>query len=220
MFTIHIQLDIEKDAWNWWHACNKISHGVDWKKRINSSWHSKLVGRTQAEAYNFLIPYLKNFYDGIDINIYIKKFQIDFDTKKESLFQTMERVTKRSIYRNDFTCYITSFPRYPYKYPEGFVWISYKEKTDNQLLTFIHELLHFQFFAYYGEQVWNVLGAEKHARLKEAMTVIINDEFSNITESKDKGYDMDKDLRVELLSLWRENRDMEKFIEGAIKILK
>lgn len=56
---IIIKQSIEKDAWNWWHACNKISYGEDWSQRINKKLQNQLVDKTKKQAFNFLIPYLK-----------------------------------------------------------------------------------------------------------------------------------------------------------------
>lgn len=58
MSNITIKLDPKKDAWNWWEACNKVSHGVDWKMSIDSDLREKIVGKTQDEAFSFLIPLL------------------------------------------------------------------------------------------------------------------------------------------------------------------
>ena len=62
MFKIIVKQDIEKDAWNWWNACNKSSYGVDWKQSVDKAVQTKLVGKTRRQAFVFLIPYLKNLY--------------------------------------------------------------------------------------------------------------------------------------------------------------
>ncbi|MDP3900399.1 MAG: hypothetical protein Q8Q23_04950 [bacterium] len=220
MPKIKIKFEINRDAWNWWHACNKVSYGNDWKKFIDKDVADKLHGKTQEQAYKFLIPYLNSIYSDIDTKKLIKTIQEGFQQKQAELFQIMEQVTKHKIYRDDFTCFLTSFPRFPYNYEKGYIWISYKRPIENLLLTFIHELLHFQYFKYYGERIWGELGQEKHGELKEAMTIIINDEFSHVTNIKDNGYEIHQDLRKKLIKLWRKSCDMDIFIEDAIKILK
>ena len=220
MHKIVVKLDIEKDAWNWWHACNKVSYGVDWKMRIDEKLRNKIFGKTQKDAYAFLIPFLDEYYLKVPAIGHIKEIQDGFNKNSEKIFQRMEKVTNRPIYRENFTCFITSFPRFPYNYEEGYVWISNKKPLDSQIAIFIHELLHFQYFAYFGEKIWNELGQEAHAELKEAMTVILNEEFSDITSEKDKGYEIHRELRGRLLNLWRQERNMDNFIEKAVLLLK
>lgn len=220
MPIITIKFDLCKDAWNWWEACNKISHNVDWKMYIAPELRELIVGRKEEEAYNLILPHLKKVYQNIDIDLFIKNLQEGFDQKSAKMFQRMKELTKRPIYRDDFTCFITSFPRFPYIYDKGYIWLSYKRPLDYQLQIFIHELLHFQYFAYYGERVWDALGKEKHATLKEAMTVILDDEFKDIISTPDEGYKEDEKVREKLLHIWRETRDMDLFIDKAIELLR
>ncbi len=109
MFTINIKLDLEKDAWNWWEACNKVSHGVDWKQKISDELREKITDKSKEEAFIFLLPYLRELYSTMEIQKYIEEMQIGFGQVKDKLFDRMERVTNRPIYRNDFTCFLTSF---------------------------------------------------------------------------------------------------------------
>jgi len=220
MPKITIKLDIKKDAWNWWDACNKISHGVDWKTKISGDVRKKIVGKPQKQAYSFLWLHLKLMHKQENLKARIHYLQQGFNRKQADLFATMERLTKHKIYRNDFTCFLTTFPRFPYNYEKGYVWISYKRDIDFQLAIFIHELLHFQFFAYYGEKVWNAVGREKYQYLKEAMTVILNDEFKYVTPIKDNGYEIHRALREKLKKIWRKTKDFDAFIDKGIKITK
>ena len=59
MRTIRIKLNIEKDIWNWWEACNKVSHGVDWKRKIPKKLREKVVGKDFEEAFNLMKLYLE-----------------------------------------------------------------------------------------------------------------------------------------------------------------
>lgn len=217
--TIKIEQNIEKDAWNWWDACNKTSHGVDWKIKIDADLREKITGKTWDEAYIFLKPHLDKLHTELNISEYVKNIQRDFDQNKDALFARMEEVTGHPICRQDFTCFPTTFPRFPYNYDKGYVWISSRQPIGFQLSVFIHELLHFQYFAYFGEKVWDTLEEKGHATLKEAMTVIINDEFKNLTSEEDEGYEIHQELRPQLLTLWRSDKNMDRFIDSAIKLM-
>lgn len=217
---IIIKLDLEKDAWNWWNGCNKISHGVDWKTKINSNLRKEIVGKTQKDAYSFLIPYLENIYKNLNIDSYINDIQKGFSKNQSKIFERMHKVTNRPIYRDTFICFLTSFPRFPYNYEKGYIWISNKRPLDFQISVFIHELLHFQYFAYFGEKVWDELGPDMHEGIKEAMTIILNEEFKDITPVSHEGYEIYRDLSKKLLEIWGKTENMDKFIEKTIKELK
>ena len=220
MKTITIKLDLSKDAWNWWEACNKTSHGVNWREKISNELQEKIVGKNQQTAFDFLIPYLENYYKDKNIEIFIKTLQIEFNNKKNKLFEIMERITANKIYRDDFTCFITSFPRFPYDYKEGYIWLSSKRPADYQLSIFIHELLHFQFFAYYDEDIWSLVTPEQFARIKESVTVILNDEFEEITTVQDDGYEIDRNVRSKLLPEWRKHKNFKELLNFAVKRIK
>ncbi|MCF7820094.1 MAG: hypothetical protein K9M44_01330 [Candidatus Pacebacteria bacterium] len=220
MLKIKIKLDLEKDAWNWWDACNKISNGVDWKNRIEENLQKKIVNKTKKQAFNFLLPYLQRYYYSKNIQLYINDIQKGFTNYSNKIFLRTQKITGKPILQKNFTLFLTSFPRLPYVYDKGYIWISDKKTLPYQLEIFIHELLHFQYFQYFGEGVWNKLGAKGHADIKEAMTVIINEEFSDITHVKDEGYEIHKNLRKKLLEIWLSCKNMDEFMNQAILYYK
>ncbi|NCD00718.1 hypothetical protein EOL94_01350 [bacterium] len=213
---IKIKLDLEKDAWNWWEACNKTSNGVNWKTRINKQLQEEIVGKTQEEAFNFLIPYLEKYYSDKNVDVYIKKIENYFNSVENEIFSRMKKITNRDICSENFTLFLTSFPRFPYDYNNSYIWISDRKDKYNQLSIFIHELLHFQYFEYFGEKIWDELGRDAHAEIREAMTVILNDEFYDITNIEDEGYEIHRSLRLDLLKIWRSSKNMDVFIDNII----
>ncbi len=220
MPNITIKFDLVEDAINWWEAGNKISHGVVWKDLMKPELQDRIVGKTKEEALEFLFLYLGDYYKNRNLEDYTKEIQAGFDSIKDSLFSRMESVTGHPIYRSDFTLFITSFNRFPYNYDQGYVWISDRGDIDKQVGIFIHELLHFQYFAYFGERIWKELGPKLHGEIKEAMTVILNEEFKDITSVRDKGYLIHREMRDNLLKIWQKERNMERFIEQTIKFYK
>jgi len=218
---IFVKLDLNRDMWNWWDACNRKSHGVDWKMRIEPKLRNKIVGKNQKEVYKFLKPYLTTIYrENQYFKDHIDRTQSGFDSKQDEIFKTMEQITKHPICHKEIICFLTTFPRFPYNFGKGYIWLSSKKPFDYQVSIFIHELLHFQFMAYYGERVWNEIGEEKYQCLKEGMTIILNDEFADLTKEKDEGYLIYRDFSQKLLRLWREKRDFDFLIEKGTQILK
>lgn len=51
------------------------------------------------------------------------------------------------------------------------------------------------------------------------MTVILNEEFSDITPEKDDGYVIYQELSKKLLNVWLRTKNMDKFIDEAIDLL-
>ncbi|MBI2474982.1 hypothetical protein HYV69_00990 [Candidatus Uhrbacteria bacterium] len=219
MSKIIVKQNIEKDAWNWWSACNKISYGTDWKQRIDEKIRSKLVGKTRKQAFRFLVPFLKNLYKKENIIQKKKEIQNIFNQHQEEIFFRMRKVTGKKIYRKDFVCYLTTFPRAPYFYSHGYVWLPMIWPRETYVRTFIHELLHFQTYAYWQTRCLKKLTSYEFEDLKEALTIVLNEEFIDLIIWPDKGYKIHKSLRNKLLKFWRVNRNFEKLINHGVTII-
>lgn len=211
-------IDITKDAWNWWRACNKVSYGVNWKERIDKNLQNKIVGKSQKKALLFLIPYLKNYYKKIKIEKRLAEVENIFKRNNDAIFERMEKITGRKIYRNDFKIFLTTFERAPYKYPEGYVWLPIVWPKESYIRTFVHELLHFQTYAYWQKAGLKKLKNEEFENLKEALAVVLNEEFLDIIKWRDNGYKVHQHLRKELLKFWKRNKNFDKLVKFGINI--
>ncbi len=100
MVHIKIKRDIRKDAWNWWEACNKISYGTDWKKRVPQKIWKKIYGKTFSEACVFLLPYLRQHYKKHDkeLRMIHKETSSLFTQYGQTAFALMEDVTGHPLY--------------------------------------------------------------------------------------------------------------------------
>lgn len=215
MAQIEIKIDINQDAWNWWQACNKISHGVDWKQRIEEPLRFELAGKDQNEANAILLPYLERYYTDHQAELQTKLAEAQrlFDIQSPQAFKLMEKVTNKPIYRDSFTCFLTTFPRCPYSLEEGYVWLCALWPAKCYLGTFLHELLHFQFLHYYARiPELGYLTSAQIDFLKEALTVILNDVFLPFMCQNDKGYEIHQELRAELKRFWEQNKDFYALI--------
>ncbi|MBI4438267.1 hypothetical protein HY631_04950 [Candidatus Uhrbacteria bacterium] len=224
MAQIEIKMDINQDAWNWWEACNKVSHGVDWKQRIEGPLRLALAGKDRSTANVVLLPYLDQYYADHknELQTKLTEAQNLFAAQAPHALELMARVTGNPIYRDSFTCFLTTFPRCPYSLEKGWVWLCALWPAKCYLGTFLHELQHFQFLHYYAHlPELSHLSAKQIDFLKEALTVILNDEFLPFMCEKDKGYDMHQELRHELETFWEKEKDFYALILfGAGRLMK
>lgn len=218
MPKITAKQNIKKDAWNWWDACHKISYGIDWKQHIDGKLQDKIIDKTRKQAFNFLIPYLKNLYKKKDINQKKKELQNILDQYQVEIFSRIRKVTGKKVYRKNFTCFLTTFPRAPYNYHRGYIWLPIIRPKETFIRTFVHELLHFQTYAYWQNRCLKKLTEEEFENLKESLTIILNEEFMDLIKWPDKGYPIHENLREALLKFWRINRNFDELVNYGIKI--
>lgn len=223
-FTIQVRLDIEKDAWNYRSAFNKNTHSTKRKEQVEKTTSinlQQLQGMKQEDAYPFLREYLESFRKDHkdEVNKKMADMQNACDAHKDSIFARMEQLTKHPIYRNDFTIFLTSLNRWPYNIKLGQTWSNIYRSWI--LRAFIHELLHFQTITYYKEYIISKLGSEMMFEdLKEALTFLLNYEFSNIIENPDSWYPQHQELRKKLEEYRvSSDKDFDKLIEHWCNIL-
>ncbi|MDD4289897.1 MAG: hypothetical protein PHH83_01315 [Patescibacteria group bacterium] len=217
--NVGVKINTKKDAWNFWDACNKVSHGVDWKTRIDENVSKNIIGKSRKESYKFLIPYLKNYYkENKDILVKLQnQTQNIFNEKADFLFEKMQKITKRKLYRKCFTCFLTTFPRCAYDYKSGYIWFYINLSAEKCTDVFLHELLHFQFIKYFRDKI--DLDDRQFEFLKESLTVILNSEFNDLMYGEDRGYEIHQELRSKLSDYWTKTKDFDKLIDYGIKIL-
>lgn len=213
--------DLEKDAWNWYDACNKTGHGVDWKQRIDDSIAANIVGKTRGKAFDFLLPYLDEKWKsdgscGLGEQFIRERFEANF----ELACRKLETITGKSLYRNDFTIYLTTFPRGPYDYENGAFWLCVY--WINPIANFMHEMLHFQFIHYWRENESSKisqLSNEDFEVLKESLTVVLDNELIPLIEKADRGYEIHQELRNKLHDFWISNKDFAALIDYGVECI-
>lgn len=216
---VTVKINAHEDAVNWYRACNGGTRfGIDWKSRISTSLQKKIVGKTQAQAFRFLRPYLKKLYTQNNIKQKRDELQKLFDQEQDRIAERMERATGRKICRKDFTIFLTTFPRCPYNPQKGIIWSYTERNIVYSIVSFVHELNHFQVLRYFKKQMRMKLAEAQFEDLKEALTVINNDAFKGIFLVPVQGYPIHKDLRADLLRYWRRNKNFEKLIAYGMKI--
>lgn len=213
--------DFERDARNWWEANNQLSYGYDFGKRCPPKIRKEIKGKKWPEVKNYIKKIIKGKYKEyskwkINYEEYIKPYE-------EQIIKRLEKIHNRKLPVERIYIYYTSFPRSPYGGGKKIFWIQeyrYKKNKKNILLTLTHELMHLFFHKYY----WNTckkqgLTNNQTHDIKEAFSVLINEEFKDI-KLKDRGYDSHRKLRNYILKEWKKNKNFEKVLQLTIKYYK
>jgi hypothetical protein len=217
--TFRIVKDIQKDAWNWWEACNKSSHGMDWKTKAPQDALINIEGKTQEVANEFLIPYLEAKYkeESDSLESFMKKSVKIFDQQGDEACALIEEKMGKPLYRKDFTFIITTFPRGPYNIENGTIWVY--PKWSNPMGTFLHELCHFQFIYHWRNRNDSPVASLTYSQfdyLKESLTIILDEDFYPFIERPDKGYQIHQDFRVELKEHWKKYGNFDELVNFGV----
>jgi len=220
-YKYKVKLDIKQDADNWYTGCTRASlHGIDFTERAPKEIIEKIRGMNEKEAFKFLIPYLKEKYitEKDEIDKYITYVKNEYSQKFNKGCQKVVNILGKPIYRNDFTTFISTFPRGPYNYEHGYTWqpVGWLDPIRG----FLHELMHFQFIHYYRnnpDSAVSKLSNEQFEYLKESLTIILNKDFVPLISMSDKGYEKHKNFRQELKLFWESNKNFDELVEFGLK---
>jgi len=217
-YSYTINFDINLDAWNWYSACNGVGFGVDWKQGIDSHVAENIVGKTESEAYEFLVPYIKRLCNDNNTKrgeAFIRqRFEDDFANACTAL----EKITGKPLYRNDFCVRLTTFPRGPYNYEKGEFWLPIQ--WTNPIANFMHEVLHFQTIHYWRNNPTTTMSRQSDddfETLKEALTVVLDDSLVPPLEKPDVGYAIHGELRAVLHKHWQATHDFSDLIDFGVE---
>jgi len=221
MQSIAIKVNFEKDLWNWIQAIQKgQSHGISWSQWIpDAVVKEKIKGKEKKEVAEILRLFLEEKYATEEklFTDYAEHLEIVLCQISDRIFALLEKMTEKPVYRNEFTGFVTTFPRGPYSTKSGYIWFIYGKGDEWQIKACIHELLHMQFEHYYKEKLRKQINEKQFDFLRESMTVILNEEFREITQEIDKGYPIHQEFRKRLLVLWKQRQNFQEFIENAVK---
>jgi len=220
MQSIAVKVNFEKDLWNWTQAIQKgQSHGISWAQWIPNVVKKRIEGKGTEEVTETLRLFLKEKYAAEEklFTNYAEHLEMVLCQVSSRIFALLEKVIEKPIYRNEFTGFVTTFPRGPYSTKSGYIWFIYGKSDEWQIKAYIHELLHMQFEHYYKEKLRKKINEEQLDFLRESMTVILNEEFREITREIDKGYPIHQEFRKHLLTLWRQRQNFQEFVENAAK---
>lgn len=156
------------------------------------------------------------------MNDFIKIAREEFSNKYKPACQILENITMRPMVSDKFTFYITTFPRMPYFLDtfEIFMFSSTREFWGMPIDGFLHEGLHFQFTHYWKDRPDIVdLDDSQFDYIKEALTVVLDEDLKPILSVPDKGYESQKEYRKLLSKYWKKYHNFNSLVDYAIQHL-
>ncbi len=227
--SYEIIYNLDRDVWNWFYGTNYSDNWRQLTDQADLVVVKKITGlESEAAAKPILRPHLqaKQQDNGSQLNQFLKVAQAEFEEKFDAACQVLEKITGRSMVDGKFTFFVTTFPRMTVFFDERIIFMY--AKIDEELWGypidgFLHEGLHFQFDHYWRQDpaspVYQLLD-DDYFKLKESLTVILDDELKPIITLPDSSYSEFADLRSVLHQHWRQHHDFEQLVELGLAQLK
>ena len=189
MTKLIFKFDKEKDLYNIWETCNKSSAWFDHKKFVSPMFLEICEGKEFSECKKELKKLRSKMYNSGTIEIFVEAMQKAWNKINDKYFKKLEKIMKKPICYKQFTCFPTTITRSPYDLKE-YKWfmVSFFHGIIQAMVTCAHELMHLQFHKTYWDEVEKELGHDDTDHLKEALTVLLNLEFSDILFGFDRIY--------------------------------
>ncbi len=220
MPIVEFKFDKDRDIWNYWDSANKKSQFLDFSKFIPADLLRLIKGKSQKESYKIIEEILFNIHNSYLIKVYLNSVSEAWKSIEKEYFKRLSKLTKQSICSKKFIAYITTTARCPYNKDEKWFMINFFSSIPHTLRTIAHEIMHFQFYKYYFDDVEKEIEKEKTEDLKEALTVLLNLEFKDLWFIEDKGYKKHEKLRKFIEKEWKKEPDFEVLLDKCINYLK
>ncbi len=222
---IIFQFNREEDLKNIWETCNlkSKSYGYDFKKSVTKNILRLCEGKKYEAIKLQLKKSLEDIHKNILCNEIVSSFNNGWKKIEEEYFKRLKKIIKEKIYFKKIDAYLTTAGRCPY-YPDQktpHFFVSFFANIPWAMQTAGHEIMHIYF---HNSKYWKIsereLGIEKAHNLKEALTVLLNLEFSDLWTKEDRGYDSHTKLRKFISNSWKKEKDFDKLVNNSIKWIK
>lgn len=160
---------------------------------------------TEETIGGFINSYLQE--NNISTLESINQYEAEWREVADEYHQRAEAIFEIKL-PEEITVYLTINNRCPYNIAENLFYASFP--SESVRLTIMHELWHFYTWYGLGVDQEEKLGKETYNDLKEALTVLLNEECADLMPEgiRDNGYPQHSELRTEIQKLWTEKRDI------------
>jgi hypothetical protein len=220
------KFDKEKDAFNIFRTCNNPKwYGEDFTKSRDIT--KKTINICKGKKFNNckkeLIKEREKIYASGFMEIYANALNLSWKKIEKEYFNRLEKITKRKFPHKKVSAYLTTI---------GMCWyqsnpkapnfdVNYFSSINNCLLTAGHELMHIHLHnTDWWKKVEKNIGYNKTHDLKEALTVLLNLEFSDLWIFIEFGYPNHIRLREFISKEWVKEKDFDKLTDNCIKWIK
>ena len=233
MVELKFKIDKEDDINLWLKFINNSnkanSFGRDRLSNLPKDFLDKVIDKPESEQREIISNYIEQYYT----EKHLIKFKVEsFNKVKENLDKIIERLEKlhnRKLPVNKIIVKYETFTCCPYMWRGkesdwfGLYFATYVLDQDSQILVFCHEVMHLFFHYYYFDYCLEKgLNEKQTMDLKEAVTVLLNYELTDIIDKKDYGHPSHKQLRIQLVEIWNsmEEKDFQLLLDKAIDNMK
>lgn len=197
----------EKDVW-----CI-LNYG---KGSLNSSQQTKQYQElVNLYGENPKVEIVSKFIDNYLVNNYIdvQKNTLQHQTDWNNVAQQYQKRAESIfgvVLPKDVTAYLTINNRSPYSIQED--WFFVNAGGFSSIKTVMHELWHFYTWYKYGFVWEQKIGKQKYNDIKEALTVLLNEECKDLLPEGviDSGYPQHQELRRKIVDIWNKEKNMDK----------
>ena len=227
MAKVVFETNIKEDVKNLIGAVGATNRGGrDFSKDIDPEIIKIVKSNSKKKAFALVMKRTSKFYKKNHklIKLTLKQFEETWKLVEKGFFKRLAKVTKKPVCSKKFTACLTTAGRCPYWHEKFWFMVSFPRQPMRVANTIAHEILHMQIIYHYRDKLPYF---EKHPSksklawaLIESLTILLNEEFSDILFFPDNGYPAHQKLRAKLVEVWRKNKDFEKFLPKAIEITK
>jgi hypothetical protein len=157
----------------------------------------------------------------IIINDRIETLQKEWNSVNDEFFQRIDKIFGVKLPIEEIIVYLTVNDRCEYNPGRNGRWYFFVSAlTLSPKLTCAHEIFHF--FVHFCFEKWLIdeikLNPKEFYDLKESLNEILNIEFSDLIERKDKpNMEYQTAIRQKISKLWQKEKDIKKVIDEIIK---
>jgi len=229
-FDYKIIYNIRKDMQQWRECVGGSFMGNDTIDNIDNAADRKIADQIihlrKPAAEQILKPYLmaQQSDPNSKLNKFITIATDEFRNKFTDACLAIERITKRPLAANDFTFYITTFPCMSFYYDTRifYMYDSIEGVWGMPIDGFLHEVLHYQFIHYWqfdDQSPVSKLDDDSFHYLKEALSVILDEELKPIITLPDCSYPQQKAFRDVLHKYWKQHHDFDTLVAYGLEKL-
>ncbi len=221
MPRVVFETNLEEDVKNTIETVNFSIGGKNFGAGIDKEIVDIVKNSPKEEAAAIVTKRVSEYYGKNKefMQLKIREFEKDWNLISDRFFEQLEKITGKPVCSQKFTACITTAGRCPYDPDKFWFMVSLFNLPEQVNTTIAHEILHMQVINSY-KKLLPEIPSKLAWDLIEALTFLLDEEFSDLLSKPDSGYPAHQELRKELLKEWRANKNFEKFLPNAVEITR